>query len=280
MQTAGPVATMKTVRDVKMISTNISKEEWEKKLREVKLKKASHQNSLNYGCRDLNKLVMDYLIAEGYQDAAEKFQHESGTEPSIDLCHLSDRMSIRAAIQQGDILEGIHKVNKFDPEILDKNPTLYFHLQQQRLIELIRKGDIKAALTFAQEELAPRAQENPEFLAELERTMALLVFEDFSQSPDADLLTNKQRQKTASELNATILDSQCIDKDPKVYTLLKMIYWAQKQLESKNVRFPLITNLETAELETKHIPVVKDEIFVDQNMFDLNADEVTEVTDE
>jgi hypothetical protein len=45
-------------------------------------------------------------------------------------------------------------------QILDTNPQLFFHLQQQRLIELIRCGKIEEALEFAQEELAPRGEEN------------------------------------------------------------------------------------------------------------------------
>ena len=45
-------------------------------------------------------------------------------------------------------------------QILDTDPQLFFHLQQQRLIELIRSGDINRALEFAQEELAPRGEEN------------------------------------------------------------------------------------------------------------------------
>ncbi|KAL5227758.1 hypothetical protein ABZP36_016023 [Zizania latifolia] len=45
-------------------------------------------------------------------------------------------------------------------KILDTNPQLYFHLQQQKLIELIRAGKINEALEFAQEELAPRGEEN------------------------------------------------------------------------------------------------------------------------
>lgn len=44
--------------------------------------------------------------------------------------------------------------------ILDTNPQLFFHLQQQRLIELIRAGKVEEALEFAQEELAPRGEEN------------------------------------------------------------------------------------------------------------------------
>jgi hypothetical protein len=46
------------------------------------------------------------------------------------------------------------------PQILDTNPRLYFHLQQQRLIELIRANNINEALDFAREELAPRGEEN------------------------------------------------------------------------------------------------------------------------
>ena len=39
--------------------------------------------------------------------------------------------------------------------------------------------------------------------------MALLAFEDTRSSPVADLMDISQRQKTASELNAAILSSQC-----------------------------------------------------------------------
>ena len=42
-----------------------------------------------------------------------------------------------------------------------------------------------------------------------ERTVALLAFEDTKNSPLADLMDIAQRQKTASELNAAILSTQC-----------------------------------------------------------------------
>jgi len=45
-------------------------------------------------------------------------------------------------------------------QILDHNPPLFFHLQQQRLIELIREGDIDKALEFAQDELSHHAVED------------------------------------------------------------------------------------------------------------------------
>ena len=39
----------------------------------------------------------------------------------------------------GSIQEAVELVNDVDPEILDTNPTLFFHLQQQQLLELIKE---------------------------------------------------------------------------------------------------------------------------------------------
>eukprot|EP01112_Ceratiomyxa_fruticulosa_P012462 TRINITY_DN3451_c0_g1_i1.p1 TRINITY_DN3451_c0_g1~~TRINITY_DN3451_c0_g1_i1.p1 ORF type:complete len:225 (+),score=51.30 TRINITY_DN3451_c0_g1_i1:95-769(+) len=211
--------------------------EWEKKLAEVKISK-----------EDLNKLVMNYLVIEGYKDAAEMFQKESGTTPGIDLSSVTDRMAIRAAIQKGEVDEAIDRVNDLDPNLLDMNPTLFFHLQQQRLIELIRKGQVLEALKFAQEELAPYGDGNTLFLEELEKTMALLAFEDGVNSPLGSLLDHTQRQKTAGELNLAILASQSQETDPRLPTLLKMMKWAQTQLDEK-MTYPHINNLVNAKLE-------------------------------
>ncbi|XP_014519129.1 glucose-induced degradation protein 8 homolog isoform X2 [Vigna radiata var. radiata] len=214
----------------------ITREEWEKKLNDVKIRK-----------EDMNKLVMNFLVTEGYVEAAEKFRMESGTE-HIDLATITDRMAVKKAVQSGNVEDAIEKVNDLNPEILDTNPQLFFHLQQQRLIELIRNGKVEEALEFAQEELAPRGEENQSFLEELERTVALLAFEDVSNCPVGDLLDISQRLKTASEVNAAILTSQSHEKDPKLPSLLKMLQWAQNQLDEK-AAYPRINDLSTAILE-------------------------------
>lgn len=60
---------------------------------------------------------MNYLMIEGYKDAAERFASESGLQPSIDLSSIEDRMVIRNAVQNGDIDEAIERVNDLDPEV-------------------------------------------------------------------------------------------------------------------------------------------------------------------
>lgn len=191
---------------------------------------------------------MNYLVIEGYKDAAECFSQETGLQTTVDVSSIQDRMTIRTAVQSGAVEDAMEKVNDLDPEILDTNPRLFFHLQQQKLIELIRQGKINEAIAFAQEELAPRGEENPEFLEDLEKTMSLLAFEDPFTSPVSDLLDHSQRQKTASELNAAILTAQCQEKDPKLPSLLKMLSWAQTMLDEK-LAYPRIRNFVTAELE-------------------------------
>jgi len=61
---------------------------------------------------------MNYLVIEGYKDAAEKFSAESGLQPPVDLSSIEDRMNIRNAVQSGNIEEAIEKVNDLDPEVI------------------------------------------------------------------------------------------------------------------------------------------------------------------
>ncbi|PWN47917.1 hypothetical protein IE53DRAFT_389923 [Violaceomyces palustris] len=209
---------------------HLRKPEWERQLNQLPVSK-----------EDLNRLVMDYLVIEGYKDAAERFSIESGLSPQVDLESIENRMIIRGAIQRGDIEDAIGRVNELDPEILDTNPLLFFHLQQQRLIELIRAGQINEALAFAAEELAPRGEEHPDLLPELERTMALLAFDipkvgvpgngSLAAPPYvAELLAPSQRLRTAGELNAAILASQSQGRDPKLPQLIKMLSYGEELL--------------------------------------------------
>ncbi|GLC39432.1 Glucose-induced degradation complex subunit [Pleodorina starrii] len=215
---------------------NIPLDVWEQKLAAVRVPK-----------NDMNRLIMNFLVTEGYVEAARMFEKESGTAPGVDLDAITDRMEVRRALQGGDVEAAMERVNDLDPEILESQPKLFFHLQQQRLIELIRAGDVESALDFAQENLAPLAEENSEFLEELERTVALLAFEDTKSCPVGDLMEVAQRQKTASELNAAILQSQAQEREPRLPVLLKVLLWAQAQLDER-ATYPRITDLATAQL--------------------------------
>jgi len=128
----------------------------------------------------------------------------------VELGAIAARMAVRAAVASGDVAGAIERVNDLDPDVLEQRPSLLFALQRQRLIELIRAGDVDAALEFAAEYLAPHAATDAAFLEEVEQALALLVFASPADAPQplAELLAPSQRAAAAGELNAAILNSQ------------------------------------------------------------------------
>lgn len=214
-------------------SDELTKSDWLEKIGNIRMQRA-----------DMNRLIMNYLVTEGFKGAAEKFRIESGIQPSVDLDTLDERIKIRDAIQNGKIQEAIQLVNNIHPELLDCDRYLFFHLQQQHLIELIRQRKIEEALKYAQEQLAERGEENKEVLSELERTLALLAFDKPEQSPFGDLLHPSHRQKIASEVNASILEMENRESTtPKLAIMLKLMLWSQEELEKKKVKYPRMTDI-------------------------------------
>lgn len=193
--------------------------------------------------------VCGVKVAQQQKEAAEKFRMESGIEPSVDLETLDERIKIREMILKGQIQEAIALINSLHPELLDTNRYLYFHLQQQHLIELIRQRETEAALEFAQTQLAEQGEESRECLTEMERTLALLAFDSPEESPFGDLLHMMQRQKVWSEVNQAVLDYENRESTPKLAKLLKLLLWAQNELDQKKVKYPKMTDLSKGVIE-------------------------------
>jgi glucose-induced degradation protein 8 len=179
---------------------------------------------------------------QGYVDAARAFAEETGTPPGADLAAIADRVAVRAALASGDVAAAVERVNDLDPAILEERPTLAFALQRQALIELARGGRAEAALEYAREYLAPRGEDDPGLLADLERAVALLAFPDPASSPLADLLSPAQRAATAGALNAAILDAQDTAGEARLPGLVRLLAWAQGRLSARGVKFPQLSD--------------------------------------
>ena len=193
---------------------------WAERLRAVTISKEA-----------LNAVVMNYLVVEGHKEAAERFQAESGTPVGLNLDTIADRRALRAAIECGDVTSAIERA---EPYLSPADTELHFSLRQQRLLELIRQDEVEAAVSFAQEELAPRAEQSAALLAELERTMLLLAFDDPRACGDgAELLSQAHRQKTASLLNAAVLTAQSQDREAALPMILRRLQWTQDELRHR-----------------------------------------------
>jgi glucose-induced degradation protein 8 len=67
--------------------------------------------------RDVNNLIMDYLINEGYPSAAEKFAMEANIEQPSDDSNILLRVQIRDSIHRGDLQQAIELISEASPEV-------------------------------------------------------------------------------------------------------------------------------------------------------------------
>lgn len=292
-------------------------------------------NSMQLKRSEMNELIMDYLVHEGFKEAAERFREEAGIEPTnlrprisdeIDMINnqsdsppaepssgisnnnsisnngsskkeqlqqqknqaqlssnnlsknnsaqyqegvkskqqqdndrptgldnwlmkietpemMDKRVEVRQLIEEGDILKGQSLINLYYPELLDNHRSLYFKLQQQHLIELIRQQKINDVLSFVHDQLSVDESRD---LTEMERTLALLAYEHPDKSPYAGLLQTSHRLQLASEINDIILQETTGNVElnkPRLVTLLKLLFWTQSELERKKIQFPKMTDL-------------------------------------
>lgn len=131
-----------------------------------------------------------------------------------------------------------------DLQILDDDKALHFSLLRLQLVELIRSckatdGDVTPALKFATEHLGPRAPTNPQFLEDLERTMALVLFpHDMLEPHSAVLLQPNLRRDAADSVNKAILNRQSKRREAAIRSLVKMRAWAENQARVKGITLP------------------------------------------
>ena len=104
-------------------------------------------------------------------------------------------------------------------------------------------------MCYAQDHLCEYSENNEQIKEELERSMALLAFDDPSDSPFADLLELIQRQRLSCEINTAILDYENIDSNSKLNVLIKMLLWSQELLDKRSVMYPKITDVGNARIE-------------------------------
>lgn len=104
------------------------------------------------------------------------------------------------------------------------------------LIELIKEcnsseeKDIQPALQFATDNLAPVAPTNPQFLNDLEQTLALLIFDEAKLTPPLEAILDPQlRVEVAKQVNEAILRTNGEPAAARLIELLKTRYWAESE---------------------------------------------------
>ena len=70
---------------------------------------------------------MEYLVTEGYPEAAQNFAAEANMQPTADIGSIQDRVSIRDSIYSGDIQSAVEKINELSPQVRQVLFRLFAH---------------------------------------------------------------------------------------------------------------------------------------------------------
>ncbi|EMF09418.1 uncharacterized protein SEPMUDRAFT_128106 [Sphaerulina musiva SO2202] len=202
---------------------------------------------------DINWVIMDYLVSEGYPAAAEKFAQETNLGSPDDLESIRERVAVRDALHSGKVEEAIALINEIDHQILDQDQLLHFNLLQLQLIELIRSiiirptnsttpasDEFRPALEFATEQLAPKAPTEAKYQEALQRTMALMIFSPEKMQPEfKELLDLRLRERVATSVNKAILQSRGQRSEAKIRKLVRGRAWAENLARESKAEIPL-----------------------------------------
>lgn len=94
-------------------------------------------------------------------------------------------------------------------------------------------------MIFAQNELAPRAPTNPQFMDDLECTMTLLMFDRKDLPPSlATLLEPKLRKDVAHRVNEALLKEQGERTKAKLYDLVRLRAWSEQKARDAKKDLP------------------------------------------
>ncbi|KAF4125380.1 Pfam:RanBPM CRA [Geosmithia morbida] len=214
-------------------TTTPAKHDWERRVWEAKPPKS-----------DINALIMHYFNVEGYPKAAANFAREANLPDRDEEDFLQARWDIRDHIYNGRFEAAIEALNDINPSILEEDEGLHFLLLRLQLIELIRScsapdGDVSQAIQFATEHLGPRAPANPQFLEDLELTMALLMIPHDSLEPQlAALLDPALRQDAAEKVNSAIMANRSLQTASGLRTLLRMRCYTENRAREYGIPIP------------------------------------------
>ena len=84
---------------------------------------------------------------------------------------------------------------------------------------------------------------------QLEKTMALLVFDKPLESPYGHLMLITHRQQVANQINSALLNQLNQQSQSDLSILVKMVHFIQDKLDQKSLRYPKLIDITNGKLE-------------------------------
>lgn len=166
----------------------------------------------------LNRLVADYMMANGYHGAAALLCKDPQLENLVDLGIYKRYQLIHDSILRQELKEVLSWCSEHRAILKKNNSTLELEVRLQRFIELIKSKKLCQAIAFAKAHFGTWANEHP---ARLQLAAALLAFPEFTNgSPYSLLLSDDRWEYLASLFTSNFTAVHNIPSVPLLHALL------------------------------------------------------------
>eukprot|EP01137_Pigoraptor_chileana_P011367 Opistho-2@62104 len=128
----------------------------------------------------LDRYLVDYMLREGHYETARKLAKGANVEEYVDIDLFVEAQKIEDALLRHDCTQALAWCADNKSRLKKIKSSLEFDLRVQEYVELVRKGDRVAAISYAKKFLAQNADTN---MAEIQRAMALLAFSADTDHP-------------------------------------------------------------------------------------------------
>ncbi|KIN05936.1 hypothetical protein OIDMADRAFT_38343 [Oidiodendron maius Zn] len=148
----------------------------------------------------LDRLLVDYLLRNGYKDSATALAKEKGINDLVDVETFIQMSRIRESLRNGRVTEALAWCNENKKDLRRMESNLEFMLRFQQYVELVRTQDqskLLESITHAKKYLTPFKDSYPR---EVQQACGLLAFPPGTQARPYNDLYSQTRWNTLANL--------------------------------------------------------------------------------
>lgn len=131
------------------------------------------EGTIAWNRRRMDVILADYMLRSGYLESAQALASDRDMEDLVDLRLFSVAHSVARQLEARDCRAALEFCAQNRARLKKNNSRLEFRLRVQEFVELVRKGESKQAIKYAQKYMAPWAKDN---MAEFKRAVAAMAF--------------------------------------------------------------------------------------------------------
>ena len=157
----------------------------------------SRDQHIAWNRKRIDRIIVDYMLRSGYLESAAKLVQRAHLTDLVDLHVFLGADHVLQSLKQKKCSDALAWCAQHATRLRKAKSPLEFQLRMQEYVELVRSQDLRQAITYARQYLAPWAEQYPK---QVQRLAALLAFKPDTTCLSYASLFEDQRWSTLLSL--------------------------------------------------------------------------------